>query len=54
VAGRKPKDVPELQWINTVLGKHTRKSGHFHATVELIHLSLHFGLPVDSSVVAGC
>jgi hypothetical protein len=20
VAGRKPKDVPELQWINTVLG----------------------------------
>ena len=51
-----------LSWPFTQPGgakadKHTRKAGQFHATVELIclsvHLSLHFGSPVDSSVVVG-
>lgn len=32
VAGRKPKDVPELQWINTVLGNlKTSLSGSYHS-----------------------
>jgi hypothetical protein len=32
VAGRKPKDVPEFQWINTVLGNlKTSLSGSYHA-----------------------
>lgn len=32
VAGRKPKDVPELLWINTVLGNlKTSLSGSHHA-----------------------
>jgi hypothetical protein len=52
-----------LSWPFTQLGgsaanKHRRKAGHFHAAVELIRLSerlsLHFGSPVDSPVVAGC
>jgi hypothetical protein len=49
-----------LSWPFTQLGgsdanKHTRKAGHFHAAGELIrlsvHLSLHFGSPVDLPVV---
>ncbi len=32
VAGRKPKDLPEFQWINTVLGNlKTSLSGSYHA-----------------------
>ena len=32
VAGRKPKDVPELQWINTVLGNlKTSLCGSYHS-----------------------
>lgn len=32
VAGRKPKDVPQLQWINTVLGNlKTSLSGSYHS-----------------------
>jgi hypothetical protein len=32
VARRKPKDVPELQWINTVLGNlKTSMSGRYHS-----------------------
>ena len=32
MAGRKPKDVPEFQWINTVLGNlKTSLSGSYHA-----------------------
>jgi hypothetical protein len=32
VAGRKPKDLPEFQWINTVLGNlKTSLSGTYHA-----------------------
>jgi hypothetical protein len=32
VAGRKPKDLPEFKWINTVLGNlKTRLSGSYHA-----------------------
>ena len=32
VAGRKPKDLPEFQWINTVLGNlKTSLSGRYHA-----------------------
>ena len=32
MAGRKPKDVPEFQWINTVLGSlKTSLSGSYHA-----------------------
>lgn len=32
VAGRRPKDVPELQWINTVLGNlKTSLSGSYHS-----------------------
>jgi ISXO2-like transposase domain/Transposase zinc-ribbon domain len=32
VAGRKPKDVPELQWVNTVLGNlKTSLSGSYHS-----------------------
>jgi hypothetical protein len=32
VAGRKPKDLPEFQWINTVLGNlKTSLNGSYHA-----------------------
>jgi hypothetical protein len=32
IAGRKPKDVPEFRWINTVLGNlKTSLSGSYHA-----------------------
>lgn len=32
MAGRKPKDVTELQWVNTVLGNlKTSLSGSFHS-----------------------
>jgi hypothetical protein len=32
VAGHKPKDVPELQWINTVMGNlETSLSGSYHS-----------------------
>jgi hypothetical protein len=32
VAGRKPNDLPEFEWINTVLGKlKTRLTGAYHA-----------------------
>ncbi|WP_017926939.1 transposase, partial [Thioalkalivibrio sp. HL-Eb18] len=32
VAGRKPQDLPEFQWINTVLGNlKTSLSGSYHA-----------------------
>jgi hypothetical protein len=33
MAGRKPKDVPQFNWINTILGKlKTSLSGCYHAS----------------------
>jgi hypothetical protein len=52
-----------LSWPFTQLGrsdanKHTSKAGYFHAAGVLIrlsvHLSLHFGSPVDLPVIVGC